>query len=132
MPTWDDDEDEDPEKSDSKDAAARGSGPEPNTKHDPHDHDGKDGPSKPHGGSGMVLMMTGHDHGHGEQHDGTNLQDLARRLSDLKSRIHGSIPSCSPDTDPRQVGWPCNGTHCLGKEKSNQYSTWVSCKRCGG
>lgn len=37
----------------------------------------------------------------------------------------------APTTDPRHLGWPCSGTHSPGKEKSNQYSTWVSCKKCG-
>eukprot|EP00435_Cladocopium_sp_Y103_P029947 s1363_g7.t1 len=29
------------------------------------------------------------------------------------------------------LGWPCNGMHKAGKEKSNQYATWQSCSRCG-
>ena len=35
----------------------------------------------------------------------------------------------SPDSDPRQTGWPCWGCH-LPKQRSNQHATWSSCTRC--
>ena len=37
----------------------------------------------------------------------------------------------SSPVDPRQDGWPCRGAHLSGREKSNQYASWTSCKKCG-
>lgn len=43
------------------------------------------------------------------------------------------MPTVTPaaETDPRQLGWPCQGAHKPGKERSNQYATWTACARCG-
>ena len=74
-------------------------------------------------------MVSHHGLGHGEQRDDMRLQDLARRLSNLKSRINGSIPSSSLRCRSSTPGMAM--IHCTGKEKPNQFSIWVTCKKCG-
>ena len=78
----------------------------------------------------MILMVSHHGLGHGEQRGDTRLQDLARRLSDdLKSRINGSIPSSSLRCRSSTPGMAM--IRCTGKERPNQFSIWVTCKKCG-
>lgn len=33
--------------------------------------------------------------------------------------------------DPRHSGYPCFGDHKEGRQRTNQFATWVSCAKCG-
>ena len=57
------------------------------------------------------------------------LERLARALGSSQDVPRSSAVQPSPDSDPRQTGWPCWGCH-LPKQRSNQHATWSSCTRC--
>ena len=37
----------------------------------------------------------------------------------------------APSVDPRQTGWPCQGNHLGGRQRSNKFATWQICEKCG-
>ena len=37
----------------------------------------------------------------------------------------------SPAEDCRHTGFPCFSSHKPGKQRTNQYATWMACSRCG-
>lgn len=62
------------------------------------------------------------------------LNDCSDWLKDFEGFATASMATpClpAPSLDPRQNGWPCHGQHQATREKSNQYATWTSCKKCG-